>query len=115
MSLTCLIRADLAGATFSFLAPPARLTIPDNHINGVAVSPPCRGPTHLYYAPLTSRKLFRVDTELLNSNQDISSSVTEVGTKPSQTDGLAMDNRGNLYMQVCLQCLLPLLLLQLTL
>ena len=81
----------------------------------MAVSPPCRGPTHLYYAPLTSRKLFRVDTELLNSNQDISSSVTEVGTKPSQTDGLAMDNRGNLYMQVCLQCLLPLLLLQLTL
>ena len=73
------------------------------------------GSTHLYYAPLTSRKLFRVDTELLNSNQDISSSVTEVGTKPSQTDGLAMDNRGNLYMQVCLQCLLPLLLLQLTL
>ena len=72
------------------------------------------GSTHLYYAPLTSRKLFRVDTELLNSNQDISSSVTEVGTKPSQTDGLAMDNRGNLYMQVCLHCLLPLLLVQLT-
>ena len=74
--------------------------ITDNNINGVAVSPVCQGSQFLYFSPLTSLKLFRVNTAALNNNEDITNSVVEVGSKPSQTDGLAMDNRGNLYMQV---------------
>ena len=77
------------------------LRISDNNINGVAVSPACQGSRFLYFSPLTSLKLFRVKTAALNDEEeDISSSVEELGTKPSQSDGLAMDNRGNLYIPV---------------
>ena len=43
------MRADLRGATLSFINPPARLRIADNHINGLAVAPATRGSRHLYY------------------------------------------------------------------
>ena len=76
------------------------LRISDNNINGVAVTPLCQGSQFLYFSPLTSLKLFRVKTAALNKNEDITNSVEEVGTKPSQSDGFAMDNKGNLYMQV---------------
>ena len=77
------------------------LRISDNNINGVAVSPACQGSRFLYFSPLTSLKLFRVKTAALNDEEeDISSSVEELGSKPSQSDGLAMDNRGNLYIPV---------------
>ena len=66
----------------------------------MAVSPACQGSRFLYFSPLTSLKLFRVRTAALNNQEDISSSVEELGTKQSQSDGLAMDNRGNLYMPV---------------
>ena len=48
------MRADLAGATFSFLNPPARLRISDNNVNGIAVSPVLNGSKYIYYSPLTS-------------------------------------------------------------
>jgi len=95
------MRADLAGATFSFLNPPASLRIADNNINGIAVSPATNGSKYIYYSPLTSLKLFRMDTAAANKeNVDgVEDSVEEVGDKRSQTDGLAMDNKGNLYLQ----------------
>merc|ERR1712115_76280 len=42
-----------------------RLRIADNHINGVAVSPPSMGSQHLYYSPLTGLRLWRVETASL--------------------------------------------------
>eukprot|EP00092_Neocalanus_flemingeri_P022065 GFUD01023932.1.p1 GENE.GFUD01023932.1~~GFUD01023932.1.p1 ORF type:complete len:403 (+),score=95.27 GFUD01023932.1:96-1304(+) len=97
------MRADLAGATFSFLNPPARLRIADNNINGIAVSPAITGSKYVYYSPLTSLKMFRMDTAAVNSENvatsDVADVVVEVGEKRSQTDGLAMDNKGSLYMQ----------------
>merc|ERR1712179_287670 len=95
------MRADLAGATFSFLNPPARLRISDNNINGIAVSPSVIGSKYIYYSPLTSLKLFRLDTSAANNEntESVEDHVVEIGTKNSQTDGLAMDNKGNLYLQ----------------
>ena len=95
------MRADLAGATFSFLNPPARLRISDNNINGIAVSPSVTGSKYIYYSPLTSLKLFRLDTSAVNTENtnSLEDYVVEIGTKNSQTDGLAMDNKGNLYLQ----------------
>ena len=66
----------------------------------MAVSPACQGSSFLYFSPLTSLKLFRVKTAALNNEEDISNSVEELGRKQSQSDGLAMDNRGNLYIPV---------------
>ena len=95
------MRADLAGATFSFLNPPARLRIPDNNVNGIAVSPSVTGSKYIYYSPLTSLKLFRLDTSAANTDNtdSLEDYVVEVATKNSQTDGLAMDSKGNLYLQ----------------
>ena len=95
------MRADLAGATFSFINPPARLRIADNNINGIAVSPAITGSKYIYYSPLTSLKMFRLDAAAANSEniENVGDSVVEVGEKRSQTDGLAMDDKGNLYMQ----------------
>ena len=64
------MRADLRGATFSFINPPARwwifcsivshlllrLRISDNHINGLALSPSSQGSKHLYYRWILSIK-----------------------------------------------------------
>ena len=66
----------------------------------MAVSPACQGSRFLYFSPLTSLKLFRLKTAALNNEKDISNSVEELGSKSSQSDGLAMDNRGNLYIPV---------------
>ena len=94
------MRADLRGATFNFINPPARLRIDDNNINGVAVSSACSGSQYLFYSPLTSLNLFKIKTSALNENkEDVNDDVTVVGTKSSQTDGIASDNQGNLYMQ----------------
>ena len=64
------------------------------------MSPACQGSRFLYFSPLTSLKLFRVSTAALNNEEDISGSVEELGSKARQSDGLAMDNRGNLYLPV---------------
>jgi len=92
------MRADLRGASFSFINPPARLRISDNHINGLALSPPLQGSKHLYYSPLTGLKLWKVDTQGLNGEgQQLV--VKEIGDKRSQTDGLVIDPDGRLFMQ----------------
>ena len=94
------MRADLRGATFNFINPPARLRIDDNNINGVAVSSACSGSEYLFYSPLTSLNMFRIKTSALNERkEDVSEDVAVVGAKASQTDGIASDNQGNLYMQ----------------
>jgi len=92
------MRADLRGATFSFINPPARLRISDNHINGLALSPSSQGSEHLYYSPLTGLKLWSVETKGLN-RKGRALVIKEVGNKTSQTDGLAMDPKGRLFMQ----------------
>ena len=97
------MRADLTAATFQFLNPPSRIRISDNNINGLVMSPTKDGQGFLYYSPLTSQKLFRLDTNAINNENNIENvdeSIVEVGLKKSQTDGLAMDNLGRLYMQV---------------
>ena len=75
------MRADLRGATFNFINPKGRLRIGDNHINGVAISSTCSGSKYLYYSPLTSLNLFRINTKALNNNpiDDVSKDVLEVG------------------------------------
>ena len=97
------MRADLTAASFQFLNPPSRITITDNNINGLVMSPAKDGLGYLYYSPLTSLKLFRLDTTAINDEErikDIGKSVVEIGFKKSQTDGLAMDDIGRLYLQV---------------
>ena len=55
----------------------------------------------LYYCPLTSRKLYAVPTALLRdfttSMSKISAAVKDLGSKGSNTDGMAGDNLGNVY------------------
>jgi len=92
------MRADLRGATFSFINPPARLRISDNHINGLALSPSSQGSKHLYYSPLTGLELWSVETQGLNG-EGRELVIKKVGDKPSQTDGLAIDPKGRLFMQ----------------
>ena len=99
------MRSDPAAAAFRFINPPGSRRISNNNINGLVVSPAAGfNSSTLFYSPLTSLKMFRLETAAINdrntANGNIDRFVKEVGDKRSQTDGLAMDQRGTLYMQV---------------
>nr|CAH7757595.1 unnamed protein product [Callosobruchus chinensis] len=72
-------------------------------IDGLALSPfTDRAPRLLFYTPLTSNQLFCVATDILKdqqlaSNQTWRRYVRLVGEKQGSSDGMLMDNKGNLY------------------
>lgn len=67
--------------------------------DGLALSPDRK---RLYYAPLTSRRLYRVDADLLadtaKSDAQVAASVEDLGEKPGASDGLIGDARGRIYL-----------------
>lgn len=70
------------------------------NIDGIALSPASGFERTLYFSPLGSYNLYSVPTSVLknpNLPSDVSSSVVDLGRKQSITDGMIMDNRGNLY------------------
>ena len=66
--------------------------------DGIALSPD--GET-LYYCPLSSRRLYSISTAMLRdatlSETDLAREVKDLGPKPL-VDGMAMDERGRLYL-----------------
>lgn len=66
--------------------------------DGIAIS---SDGTRLYYCPLGSRKLYSVDTDaladLLRSDQDVASTVTDEGDRGGASDGLESDAAGYIY------------------
>lgn len=60
---------------------------------------------NIYYSPLSSYHLYSIPASILRdpdfarraSPREVFAAVTDVGLKVSQTDGMIMDNRGNLY------------------
>lgn len=68
-------------------------------------APPNSFERNVYYSPLSSYHLYSIPASLLRdpdfarraSPRDMISAVTDVGLKVSQTDGMIMDNHGNLY------------------
>lgn len=66
--------------------------------DGIALSADGR---HLYYSPLTSRRLFRVSAEALAadgaSDERVNSTVEELGDKGFAADGMLIDAQNRLY------------------
>lgn len=73
-------------------------------------APPFNSPQNnfernVYYSPLSSYHLYSIPASVLRdpefsrraSPRDVLAAVTDVGVKVSQSDGMIMDNRGNLY------------------
>ncbi len=56
---------------------------------------------HLYYSPLTSHRLYRVDANVLadraRSDEEVSAAVEDLGDKGFAADGMLADAAGNLY------------------
>jgi sugar lactone lactonase YvrE len=81
---------DIAGAPYT-LAPTAA--------DGIALSPDRRT---LYYCPLSSRRLFAIPTAALRdfalSQAALSAAVTDLGERPSNSDGLTFSDAGKLYL-----------------
>lgn len=75
------------------------------HVDGIALEPiPKRrdGGRYVYYCPLTAFNMYGISNIILKNEQIGKSGVwrryiRHVGKKQGQSDGLAMDNRGNLY------------------
>ncbi|XP_046754076.1 protein yellow-like [Diprion similis] len=68
------------------------------NVDGIALSPP--GPNRtLYYAPLSSLRLYSVPVEVLRNDSitDLRDYVVDLGDKTSQSDGMVMSNAGVLY------------------
>lgn len=65
--------------------------------DGIAIS---RDGEHLYYCPLSSRRLFRVSTEALWSGGEeaAAKSVEDLGDRGFASDGLESDDKGRLYL-----------------
>ena len=57
---------------------------------------------HLYYCPLSSRRLYRVATDaLLDEKRDdaeVGKAVEDLGVRPFASDGLESDDKGRLYL-----------------
>jgi len=64
--------------------------------DGIAISADGK---HLYYCPLSSRKLYRVSTDALVADGEIDpKAVEDLGTRPFASDGLESDAQGRLYL-----------------
>lgn len=67
--------------------------------DGIAIS---HDGKHLYYCPLSSRRLFRVATDALldekASDEDVAKAVENLGDRGFASDGLESDDKGRLYL-----------------
>jgi sugar lactone lactonase YvrE len=67
--------------------------------DGIAISD---DGTHLYYCPLSSRRLYRVRTDALLDEQagdeEVAKAVEDLGDRGFASDGLEADDRGRLYL-----------------
>ena len=54
--------------------------------------------TYLYYIPLTSHTLYRINTDYLNTNEDLYNRVEKVCNLDVATDGMIFDNDNNLFL-----------------
>ncbi|MDB5352324.1 MAG: major royal jelly protein [Planctomycetota bacterium] len=67
--------------------------------DGIAIS---QDGNHLIYCPLSSRRLYRVATDvLLNADAtdaEVANAVESLGTRPFASDGLESDDQGRLYL-----------------
>ncbi len=64
--------------------------------DGIAIAPDGK---HLYYCPLSSRRLHRVSTEALLSEGEVDpKAVEDLGVRPFASDGLESDAQGRLYL-----------------
>ncbi|XP_035693903.1 major royal jelly protein 1-like [Branchiostoma floridae] len=73
-------------------------TFPPVPVNGVALSPIGKN-MKLYYCALAGYNLYTLPTSLLKQPTvaDVGTSVKELGRKASQSDGIAISNKGTLY------------------
>jgi hypothetical protein len=77
----------------------------DTQVDGIALSPLDKNFETLYFCPLTSNNIYSVPVKPLKAEHTVAngeilldgSAVTLVGTKTSQSDGLAMDSKGLLF------------------
>lgn len=70
------------------------------NIDGLALSSAAGYERTLYFSPLGSYNLYSLPTSSLKNpalSSDVSTAVVDLGRKPSISDGMIMDNRGNLY------------------
>ena len=67
--------------------------------DGIAIS---ADGAYIYYTPLASRHLYRVSTDALaddtKTDSEVAATVEDLGTRPSGSDGLESDAKGNLYL-----------------
>lgn len=67
--------------------------------DGLALSPDRK---HLFYAPLTSRHLYRVDVDALadttKPDAEVAKTVKDLGVRPGASDGIVGDSEGRLYL-----------------
>jgi sugar lactone lactonase YvrE len=67
--------------------------------DGIAIS---HDGQHLYYCPLSSRRLYRVRTDALldekASEDDVAKAVEDLGDRGFASDGLESDDRGRIYL-----------------
>lgn len=67
--------------------------------DGIAIS---HDGKHLYFCPLSSRRLFRVGTDVLTDRRvgdaDVARTVEDLGDRGFASDGLESDNKGRVYL-----------------
>ncbi|XP_071448642.1 major royal jelly protein 1-like [Hetaerina americana] len=75
------------------------LALLTSNVDGIAMSPRGKRDPQVYYSPLGSRRLYSLPAAALQ-NSRIRSAIPFVryyGQKSSQSDGMMMDSKGNLY------------------
>lgn len=72
-------------------------------ITGIGLAPRKFKFSYLYFSPLASKTLYKIETDILK-NPDLQQNgtlnendVIELGKKPGQSDGFAMTSKGRLY------------------
>lgn len=65
------------------------------HSDGIALN---NDKTYIYYIPLTSHTLYRIKTEILNSNLEIDNYIERVKDLDAATDGIMFDHNNNLFL-----------------
>ncbi|MGF7031636.1 sugar lactone lactonase YvrE [Paenibacillus mucilaginosus] len=90
---------DFPGFRFSIMGKPVFQDRPmKTGADGIALSADRRT---LYYSPLSARNLYAIDTALLRDfdtpMEKIEQSVTALGSKGTNTDGMHADNQGNVW------------------
>ncbi|XP_071448643.1 major royal jelly protein 1-like [Hetaerina americana] len=87
---------DLSASTARIGGQTAKLIF---NVDGIALSPVGKEQSFVYYCPLGSLHLYSIPASVLRTvkDQNVTQYVRDLGKKRSQTDGMMMDNRGQLY------------------